>query len=85
MHMHNIMANHLGTLTYAWQVPEDQPVNDTTISRIFAQLNGQHAHHCTSAMRQDFLEWYLKIAKVPTKVLRNIHRTLLVDCSSAEY
>ena len=36
-------------------------------------------------MRQDFLEWYLRIAKVPTKVLQNIHHTLIVDCSSAEY
>ena len=78
-------GHHLGTLTYAWKIPEGQPVNDTTVSRIFAQLNGQHLHYCTRAMRQEFLEKYRQIAKLLTMVLQNIHRTLLGDCSSAEY
>ena len=82
-----IWKSFIGTLTYAWKVAEDHPVDDddTTISRIFAQLNGQHAHYCTRAMRQDFLERYRRIAKVPNMVLRNIHRKLLGNCSSAEH
>ena len=78
-------GNHLGTLTYAWRIPEDQPVDNTTVSRVFTQLNGQHSHYCTRAMRRDFLDKYRRIAKLPTMVLRNIYRTLLGDCSSAEY
>ena len=78
-------GNHLGTLMYTWRIPESQPVDETTVSRIFTQLNGQHPRYCTRAMRQDFLEKYRRIAKLPTMVLRNIHRTLLGDCSSAEY
>ena len=78
-------GNHLGTLTYAWKIPEGQPVDDTTVGRIFAQLNGQHSHYCTRAMRQEFLEKYRRIAKLLTMVLRNVHRRLLGDCSSAEH
>ena len=78
-------GNHLGTLTYAWRISEDQPVDDTTVSRIFTQLNGQHPYCCTRAMRLNFLEKYRRVPKLPTMVLRNIHRTLLGDCSSAGY
>lgn len=76
---------HLGTLTYAWKIPENQPLDNTIVSRIFTQLNGQHSHYCTRAIRQDFLDKYRRVAKLPTMVLRHIYRTLLGDCSSAEY
>ena len=37
------------------------------------------------AMRREFLNRYSCLVKVPKMVLRNIYRTLLQDCSAAEY
>ena len=74
-------GNHLGTLLYGWKVPK--VVDNTTVSRIFANLNSQQAHYSTRAMRNDFLSSYHHLAKAPKMVLRNIYRTLLQDSSSA--
>lgn len=43
-------GNHLGTLMYTWRIPENLPVDETTVSRIFTQLNVQHPRYCTQAM-----------------------------------
>lgn len=75
-------GNHLGTLTYAWRIPEDQPVDNTIISRNFSD---QQSLYCTRAMRHEFLGKYRRLAKIPTMVLRNIYRLLTNDSSSAEY
>ena len=78
-------GNHLGTLTYAWRIPEDQPVDNTIISRNFSNLTDQQSLYCTRAMRHEFLGKYRRLAKIPTMVLRNIYRLLTNDSSSAEY
>ena len=77
-----LYGNLLGTLTYAWRIPEDEQIDATVVSRIFSRLNDQQSTYCTRAIRQDFMDRYRRL---PTMVLRNIHRTLLNDSSSAEY
>ena len=78
-------GNNLGTLTYASRIPEDEQVDATVVSRIFSRLNDQQSTYYTCAIRQDFMDRYRRLAKIPTMVLRNIHRTLLNDSSSAKY
>lgn len=76
-------GNHIGTLIYAWKVPNDGPADSTTVSRIFCQLSGNQLFYSTRAMRQDFLDRYSRIAKISKCLLRNIYRNLLDDGSSA--
>ncbi len=78
-----VYGNHLGTLVYAWRIPEDQPVDSTITSRIFMQLCTNQLHFSTRAMRQEFLSRYSRIVKAPLMVLRNIYRTLLQDSTSS--
>jgi len=78
-------GNNLGTLVYTWKIPIDGPVDDTIIGQVFSQLCHKQSYYSTRAMRREFLSKYSQLVKVPKMVLRNIYRTLLQDCSSAEY
>lgn len=52
-----------------WRIPEDQPVDSTSTSRIFMQLCAKQSHFSTRAMRHEFLNRYSRIAKAPPMVL----------------
>lgn len=72
-----IHGNHLGTLIYTWKLPENEPVDSTTVSKIFCKLSDNQLFYSTRAMRQDFLDQYSRITKSPKS------RNLLDDGSSA--
>ena len=78
-------GNNLGTLVYAWRIPEDEPVDNTVVSRIFSELCRQQSFYSSRAMRCDFLSKYTRLANVPKMILRNIYHTLLHDSTSPEY
>ena len=60
------------------------PLDQTAVSRVFANLSEQQVTYSTRAMRRDFLQWYNnRLVKTPKSVLRNIYRTLLNDGSQA--
>lgn len=80
-----VYGNHLGTLIYAWRIPNDQPVDNTVVSRVFMQLCNKQSHYSTRAMRREFLDEYNRLAKISPMILRNIYRTLLHDNTSASY
>ena len=63
-----VYGNHLGTLVYAWRIPENQPVDTTITSQIFMQLCAKQLHFSTRAMRQDFLNHYSQIVKAPPMI-----------------
>ena len=78
-------GSNIGTLVYAWRIPEDESVDNTIIAQVFAQLCSKQSFYSTRAMRRDFLDKYNHLAKISKMFLRNIYRTLLQDCSAAEY
>ena len=73
-------GNNLGTLAYIWKIPYG-PVEQTAISRVFANLSKQQITHSINAMRHEFLQRYNWLIKTPTSVLSNIYCTLLNDGS----
>ena len=75
-------GNHLGTMVFAWKVPNDSPADQTEVSRVFSKLTSQ-SFYSTRAMHHDFLEKYCRLVKVSEMILHNIYRTLLEDQSSA--
>lgn len=77
-------GNDLGTLVYAWKIPEDEPVDSTAVSRIFSELCHQQSFYSSRAVSHDFLSKYTRLANVSKMVLRNIYHTLLLDSSSPE-
>ena len=44
-------GNNRGTLVYAWRIPEDEPVDNTVVSRIFSELCHQQSFYSSHAMR----------------------------------
>ena len=34
-------GNNLGTLVYAWRIPDNEPVDSAVVSRVFSQLSGE--------------------------------------------
>ena len=52
-------GNHLGTLTYAWKIPDDKPVDNAAVSRIYNQLSKEQSTYSTRAMRVFGLLQYL--------------------------
>ena len=78
-------GNNLGTLVYAWRIPEDEPVDNAIVSRIFSDLCRQQSFYSSRAMRRDFLSKYTRLANVSKMILRNMYHTLLYDSSSPEY
>ena len=34
-------GNNLGTLVYAWCIPDNEPVDSAVVSRVFSQLSGE--------------------------------------------
>ena len=78
-----VYGNNLGTLVYAWRIPEDQPVDSTITSPIFMKRCTNQLHFSTRAIRQEFLNHYSLIAKTTPMVLWNIYRTLLHDSTSS--
>ena len=78
-------GNNLGTLVYAWRIPEDEPVDNSIVSRIFSDFCRQLSFYSSCAMCRDFLSKYTRLANVSKMILRNIYHTLLHDSSSPEY
>ena len=78
-------GNNIGTLVYAWKIPEDECVDNTIIAQVFAQLCSKQSLHSTRAMRREFLDKYNHLAKISKMVPHNIYRTLLQDGSAAQY
>ena len=79
-------GNNLGTLSYLWRIPpEDEPIDNTAVSRIFSELCHQQSFYSTHAMRQDFLSKYSRLANVSKMILCNIYRILLHDSSAPQY
>ena len=76
-------GNHLGTLCYAWKIPDDKSVDNAAVSRVYSQLSKEQSTYSTRAMRREFLDHYTTLANVSPMVLRNIYKTLLHDSSSA--
>ena len=76
-------GNHLGTLCYAWKIPDDKSVANAAVSRVYSQLSKEQSTYSTRAMRREFLDHYTTLANVSPMVLRNIYKTLLHDSSSA--
>ena len=74
-------GNHLGTLCYAWKIPDDKSVDNAAVSRVYSQLSKEQ--YSTQAMCREFLDHYTTLANVSPMVLRNIYKTLLHDSSSA--
>ena len=52
-------GNNLGTLVYAWRIPEDEPVDNAIVSRIFSDLCRQQSFYSSRAMHRDFLSKYI--------------------------
>ena len=76
-------GNHLGTLCYAWKIPDDKSVDNAAVSRVYSQLSKEQSTYSTRVMRREFLDHYTTLANVSPMVLRNIYKTLLHDSSSA--
>ena len=76
-------GNHLGTLCYAWKIPDDKSVDTAAVSRVYSPLSKEQSTYSTRAMRREFLDHYTTLANVSPMVLRNIYKTLLHDSSSA--
>ena len=78
-------GNSVGTLVYAWRIPENKPADSALGSKTFLQLCKEQAFYSSRAMRRDFLSCYNLVADIPKMMLRNIFHTLLQDSSAAEY
>ena len=78
-------GNSVGTLVYAWRIPENKPADSAIVSKTFSQLCKEQAFYSSCAMRRDFLSHYNLVADIPKMMLWNIFHTLLQDSSAAEY
>ena len=80
-------GNNIGTLVYAWRIPEDECVDNTIIAKVFAQLCIKQSFHSTSAMHREFLDKYNHLLKISKMVLCIIYlyHTLLQDGSAAQF
>lgn len=73
-------GNNLGTLTYLWKIPEGD-VDQSVTSRLFAQLSFEQKKYSTRAIRNEFMDKYTRLVKVPKYILRSMYKTLVNDGS----
>ena len=77
-----VHGSHIGTLSFAWKIPEGtNDLNKT--SQIISKLTSSQSKYASRAMQTDFLDKYSRLSKAPKSVLRNIYKSLVGDASSS--
>ena len=74
-------GNNLGTLSFAWKVP--QQADETLNARVMLQASQDVQKYSTREMRRDFIDKYQLFVTPSKSILRHMYQDLTEDSSSA--